>query len=148
MSEIDLYQLQQQLATERRNNVSLAERLHQRDMAENAKAEAAKPKVNYALRSAQQSVDRTLGNPEAVEELRVCAWIDFSHTPGEGNLYRSRAPKDGSWPPEVSADSYVKKFHGLNDDGDALAGEKPPEPETKLSPWLEAGIARAKEGKS
>jgi hypothetical protein len=104
--------------------------------------------VNYALKIAQQSVDRTLGNPDAVEELRASAWVDFSHTPGEGNYYRHRAPGDGSWPEGVTAESYVKKFHGLNDDGTALAGEKPVEPEeTKLSPWLEAGIARAMEGK-
>jgi hypothetical protein len=43
----------------------------------------------------------------------------------------------------------VNRAQGLNDDGTALVGEKPPEPEpTKLSPWLEAAIAKAKEGKS
>jgi hypothetical protein len=149
MSEIDLFKLQQELATLRQNNESLADRLRQRDHDEIAKAEAAKPKENFRLKHAQRSVDQTLGNPEAVEELRASAWTDFSLTSGEGNLYRSRPPKDGSWPEGVTPESYTRKFHGLNESADALAGEKPPEPtETKLSPWLEAGIARAKEGKS
>src|SRR5882672_7508720 len=132
MSEADLFRLQQELATLRQNNVSLADRLRQRDHDEIAKAEAAKPKVNYALQIAQRSVEKSLENPEAMEELRACAWIDFSHTPGEGNFYRNRAPMDGSWPEGVTPESYVRKFHGLDESGDAMAGEKPPEPETKL----------------
>jgi hypothetical protein len=149
MSEIDMFRLQQELSSLRQNNESLTERLRQRDRDEVAKAEAAKPKDNYRLQGAQRSVAGTLGNPEAVEELRAAAWVDFSLSPGEGRLYRDRAPGDGRWPEGVTAEGYVRKFHGLNESGDALAGEKPVEPEpTKLSPWLEAGIARAKEGKS
>jgi len=132
----------------RQNNVSLADRLRQRDHDELAKAEAAKPQINYALKHAQRSVDESLENPKAMEELRAVAWIDYSHaTPGK--FWHNRAPGDGSWPEGVTPEAYVRKFHGLNADGTALAGEKPVEPEpSKLSPWLEAGIARAKEGKS
>ncbi len=144
----ETYRLQQELATLRSTNAAQADQLRHRDMAEFAKAEAAKPQINYALKHARQSVDQTLGNPQAVEELRAVAWIDYSHsTPGK--FWHNRAPGDGSWPEGMSPEAYVRKFHGLNDDGAALAGEKPVEPEpTKLSPWLEAGIGRAKEGKS
>jgi hypothetical protein len=51
----------------------MADRLRQRDQDEFAKGEAAKPKVNYALQIAQRSVDTSLQNPEAMEELRACA---------------------------------------------------------------------------
>jgi hypothetical protein len=145
----ETFRLQQELATLRATNMAQADSLRARDMAELAKAEAAKPKDNYRLTYAQRSVDGTLGNSQAVEELRASAWLDFSLSPGEGRLYRSRPPRDGSWPEGMTPESYVRKFHGLNESGDAMAGEKTPEPEEKkLSPWLEAGIARAKEGKS
>jgi hypothetical protein len=135
--------LQIELDTLRRTNVFYAEQLRTRDLAEADKNTPAE--INYALRSAQRRADEWLENPEAMEELRAAAWLDFSLTPEEGNLYRSRPPSDGSWPPEMSAESYVRKFHGLNESADALAGETPPEPEEiKLSPWLEAAIAKAK----
>jgi hypothetical protein len=149
MSEIDMFRLQQELSSLRQNNESLTERLRQIDRDAVAKAEAARPKDNYRLKQAQRSVDGTLAIPQAVEELRASAWLDFSLSPGEGRLYRSRPPRDGSWPEGMTQESYIRKFHGLNESGDAMAGETPPEPEeTKLSPWLEAGIARAKEFKS
>src|SRR5713101_1518973 len=131
----ETFRLQQELATLRATNMAQADSLRARDMAELARVEAAKPQINYRLQSAQRSVDGSLGNPEAMEEFRAAAWVDFSLTPGEGNLYRDRAPGDGRWPEGVTPESYVRKFHGLNEDGDALAGEKPPEPEEiKLSP--------------
>jgi hypothetical protein len=48
----------------------------------------------------------------------------------------------------VTAETYTRRYHGLNDDGTALAGEKAAEPEEiKLSPWLEGALAKAREGK-
>jgi hypothetical protein len=134
--------LQIELDTLRRTNDFYAAQLRTRDLAEADKNTPAE--TNYALQRAQRSVDKSLENPEAVEELRACAWIDYSHsTPGK--FWHNRAPGDGSWPEGVTPESYVRKFHGLNEDGTALAGKKPPEPEEiKLSPWLEAAIAKAK----
>jgi hypothetical protein len=137
--------LRVELDTMRRTNEAYAEELRARDL------EAAKdttPQTNYLLQSAQQFVEQNLGDPKALEELRRAAWVDWSLS-AAGNLYADRAPRDGSWPEGMTPESYVRKFHGLNEDGDALAGETPPEAEAiKLSPWLEAALAKAKEGKS
>src|SRR5260370_1308776 len=129
MNEIDLFKLQQELSSLRNNNESLVERLRQRDAADIAARDAAKPKVNYGLQGAQRSVDDSLANPKALEELRAAAWSDWALSQTGTNFYRNRAPGDGSWPEGINAVSYVRKFHGLNDEGTALVGEKPVEPE-------------------
>jgi hypothetical protein len=144
-SETDLFKLQQELQSLREQRVSLTDQLRARDMAEVARVEAAKPKDNFELKFAQQFVEKELANPAFVEDYRKAAWR-------EAKVFMVDHPpeyREGGWPENLTAEIYINRSHGLNDDGDALVGEKPPEPEpTKLSPWLEAGIARAKEGKS
>jgi hypothetical protein len=142
MNEVDLFKLQQELSSLRQNNDSLAERLRARDRADAEAKEAGKPKDNFKLKFAQEMAAKELANH--AEEYRLAAWRDrkvflVDHPPE----YR-----EGGWPEGLNAQIAVNRAQGLNDDGTALVGEKPAEPEpTKLSPWLEAAIAKAKEGK-
>jgi hypothetical protein len=142
----EVYRLREALESYKRNNESLVEKIRELDMAE-VERKSAKPEVNYALQVAQRFVEDTLANPKAVEELRRCAWSDWSRSPG-GNFYRYLAPSDGSWPEGFTPEAYVRNFHGLNDDGTAMAGEPESEAqEIKLSPEMQAMIARAEAGK-
>ena len=142
----DVHALKLELETWKANYKSLAERTRELDMADVA-ARAVKPKDDFMLRYAQQSVAENLSNPDALEEHRAVAWSNHFSSIGQG--WRSRPPKDGTWPPDMPPDKYVRGFHGLNERGTALIGQAEPEPEptAPLSPWLEEGVARAKGGR-
>jgi hypothetical protein len=143
MNEVDLFKLQQELSSLRQNNDSLAERLRARDRADAEAKEAAKPKDNFKLKFAQEMAAKELANH--AEEYRLAAWRErkvflVDHPPE----YR-----EGGWPEGHTAETYINRAQGLNAEGTALANEKPAEAEVvKLSPWLEAAIAKAKGGKS
>jgi hypothetical protein len=144
----EVYRLREALESYKRTNESLVDKIRELDVAD-VERKSAKPEVNYALQVARRFVEDTLANPKAVEELRRCAWSDWSRSPG-GNFYRYLAPSDGSWPEGegFTPEAYVRNFHGLNADGRAMAGEPEPKAEEiKLSPEMQAMIARAEAGK-
>jgi hypothetical protein len=142
MNEVDLFKMQQELASLRQNNEGLADRLRARDMADVAAKEAAKPKPNYMLKFTQDFAASELA--KHAEDYRQRAWRErkvflVDHPPE----YR-----EGGWPEGLTAEIAVNRAQGLNDEGTALRDEQPPAPEEiKLPPWLEAGLAKAREGK-
>lgn len=106
---------------------TLAEQLVERDLAEvAAREEAEKQKQKPADPSTAQRVYNDLLKEEWwVEASRAQAWI-------ESGLRYKNGPSDGSWPPGVDREAYMRKACGLNADGTALLSEAPP-PEQELS---------------
>jgi hypothetical protein len=84
----------------------------------------------FPLRHAREIAERDLATPEFLEEMRKAAWADtpfkFGQKTWEG------------WPEGVTAESYVRKWHGLTPAGDALLGQAQPiEPEAPTRTFID-----------
>jgi hypothetical protein len=130
-------ELRERIRTLESQNAFYADRLHSRDMAdaEAKQAEAAKPPPasTLRLRRAQESSERTLANPEALEELRQLAWGEK----GSGGGWTP--PPAAGWPKGVDPTAFVHLYNELTPDGKGwLNGPEPEAPPSKTLTFLDA----------
>lgn len=62
---------------------------------------------------------------EWVESCRTVAWLSRS-------IYRTKLAAEGSWPPGVDKEAYLRKELGLNADGTAMLAAPTEKPEPEL----------------
>jgi hypothetical protein len=116
---MDHEQMRDKIETLEKNDRYYRDELRRRDLAEADRlaAEGAVKPTDYVLLGSQKHVTETLADPDALEELRQCAWLDSS-------IYITKPPSaDKGWPKGFDPTEYVRKFHGLNEAGTARIGE-------------------------
>lgn len=112
---------EQRILDLRRQNDSLGAKLLAHDVAEaKRKAEAERgPPPPDPIAVAQKRVADDLADPEYLELIRQAAWLKSS-------VYRKTVPSDPAlWPKGTDAALWLRREHGLTDNGEALITPSP-----------------------
>ena len=143
-----LKQLQNENDLLRAQVKTFGERLHDRDMADLAAREPAKP-TDYKLKYAKEMAEKILGDPTWLELYRPAAWDAYSSELLAAGKWPGPARKQGTWPPGHPPELTVFRDQGLNDDGTALVGEEEESAANRSEPlpeWIASALSRARGG--